>query len=119
MVSCWILLFSFFVLVLQHSFLAYLALLVPITAASYVFSIVNTAQLTKAVSPEQLGSILAVDMALGSATRMVSPLIGTLLLQMHGVAGIGISSSSAVALAVIFMQFGFANAAVDGVRKHS
>lgn len=117
--SCWILLLSFVALALHHSFTPYLGLLVPICAASYVFSIVNTAQLTKAVPAEQLGSILAMDMALGSVTRMVSPLVGTSLLRTHGIAGIGVSSSLSVALALLFTQLSVAKGNMEGFRKDS
>lgn len=117
--SCWILLLSFVALTFHHSFIPYLGLLVPIYAASYVFSIVNTTQLTKAVPAEQLGSILAMDMALGSVTRMVSPLAGTSLLRTHGLAGVGISSSLSVALALLFAQLSVAKAKMDGFRKDS
>lgn len=117
--SCWILLLAFVGLAVQHTFLQYLALLVPICAANYVFSTVNTAQLTKAVSSEQLGSVLAVDMALGSFTRMISPLFGTSLLQTHGTAGIGASSSSSVVIALLFMHFSVAQGSVAGLHKES
>lgn len=117
--SCGLLLLSFGALVLQSGLVPYLVLLVPIYGATYVFSIVNTAQLTKAVTTEQLGSMLAVDMALGSVTRMVSPLLGTTVLQRHGVSGIGLSSSTAVALALIFTQVGAATGSSGGLRKDS
>eukprot|EP00892_Ulva_mutabilis_P004786 jgi/Ulvmu1/267/UM001_0271.1 len=115
--SCVMLLLSFIALALRESFIWYVVLSVPIYAATSVFSIVNTAQLTKAVLAEQLGSMLAVDMAIGSITRMLSPVIGTTVLQRHGVLGVGVSSSTAVAVALLFAQLNVVNAKSDGLHK--
>jgi predicted MFS family arabinose efflux permease len=61
--------------------------LIPSTAASTISSTINTALLTKRAS-NFAGSVIAIDMALFSITRMIAPLFGTLLMERFGFASV-------------------------------
>jgi len=77
------------------------ALLVPLYVASALLSTVNTAQLTKA-APADAGTIVAIDMSVGSATRMLSPSLATMVLQRSGYGSVcGLSASSLVLLLLL------------------
>ena len=71
-----------------------LTLLVPFYVAASLLSTVNTSQLTKA-APLDSGTIVAIDMSVGSACRMLSPTIASYTLQRAGyssVCGLGAGS---------------------------
>lgn len=65
------------------------ALYLPISAVSTVFSTANSAALTRAVPLELTGSVVAVDMALGSLARAASPYMCAWLLATYGFASVG------------------------------
>ena len=62
---------------------------VPMTAASSILFTANTAQLNRAASRGDRGTINAVDMSVSSAVRVFSPAVGTSLLQNFGFWSIG------------------------------
>ncbi len=51
-------------------------LLIPITAAFTIVRSISTAQFTKSVSKATTGTIIGIDMGIGSAVRIFAPLIG-------------------------------------------
>ena len=84
--------------------LEHLALtLLPLTVSSLTFETINTAQLTKVVSQQHTGSVLAVDMSLSSLSGLVTPIAGTVVLQRYGVKGIGGTCAGMVAVVVLLM----------------
>jgi MFS family permease len=77
------------------------ALLAPLYVSSALLSTVNTAQLTKA-APSDAGSVVAIDMSVGSFSRMLSPAIATAALQRSGYASVcGLSSASLLILLLL------------------
>jgi MFS family permease len=78
-----------------------LALLAPFYVASSLLSTVNTAQLTKA-APLDSGTVVAIDMSVGSACRMLSPSIASYTLQRAGYSSVcGLGAGSIVLLLVL------------------
>jgi predicted MFS family arabinose efflux permease len=75
------------------------AVCVPLTVVSMAYLLINTSQVTKAAPLALKGSLVAVDMALGSLTRMVAPGIGGALLSSYGYSSIGASSAALMLLA--------------------
>ena len=69
-------------------FEAFLALLVPLCLLGGSFGTINTAALTKAAPADQVGVVLSLDMALGTAVRVGSPLAAVWLLERSGSAGV-------------------------------
>lgn len=80
-----------------------MALLLPMSGAATLFSTVNTAQLTKAVPPQLRGTMLAVDMSLGSGVRMLAPMAAGLLLQQAGFPSLGASAAALTALLLLLL----------------
>ena len=68
--------------------LQFLALLVPIAACFTVVRNVSTTQFTKCVGSAQSGTIIGLDMGIGSAVRIVSPLVGGVLVSSDGLASV-------------------------------
>ena len=62
--------------------------------------VVPAAQITKLAPEELKGSVVAVDMALGSLARMVAPGAGGWLISRYGYSSIGLSSSAIMLAAV-------------------
>lgn len=58
--------------------------LLPVAVASVTIVTTNTSRLSKAVPGSSAGTVMALDMSMGSGLRTVSPLLGTWLLQRHG-----------------------------------
>jgi|EP01046_Picozoa_sp_COSAG06_P041123 predicted MFS family arabinose efflux permease len=56
--------------------LQFMGLLIPITAAFTLIRSISTAQFTKSVSKATTGTIIGIDMGIGSAVRIFAPLIG-------------------------------------------
>ena len=76
------------VAVITSTFWLY-AVLAPLLCASAIYSVVNMAQLTKRCADTDYGSILALEMILGSATRLVSTaLAGAILTSPLGWPGV-------------------------------
>ena len=80
--------------------------MLPLSAGGLMFTIMNTSQLTKAVPSSQLGTILAIDMSLGSGLRMLSPAAATALLARFGFYSIGLGAAALVALTLLVYQLG-------------
>jgi spore maturation protein SpmB len=60
----------------------------------------------QAVPGEKAGSILAVDMSMGSALNVASPAVGTLLLTSHRFAAVAAASGSVLALLLLLIHAG-------------
>lgn len=80
-----------------------MVVLLPLTVSSFLFETINTAQLTKAVSQQNTGSVLAVDMSISSLSGLVTPMAGSIVLQRHGIRGIGVTCTSIVSIVVGLM----------------
>jgi MFS family permease len=61
----------------------------PMLLSSSLFATVNTAQLSSAVQKEDIGTVLALDMSLGSAIGIFAPDIGLNLLKRQGISSLG------------------------------
>lgn len=61
-----------------------LVVLIPLSLAAGILNTVLNSQLSKAVLPEEVGGALGLSSALGSFARIVSPIVGGLLLQHLG-----------------------------------
>ncbi|KAK9812840.1 hypothetical protein WJX72_004589 [[Myrmecia] bisecta] len=81
-----------------------LLVLLPLSATGILISTINTAQLTKAVPAGQRGTVIAVDMSIGSGVRVLSPTLGTWLLTTFSFPSIGGSSAVLVALLLLLIQ---------------
>ncbi|MEW5299978.1 MAG: hypothetical protein WDW36_002944 [Sanguina aurantia] len=82
--SLWAMMAGFLGLAMSESIGQLCFMLLPLTAGSLIFSTVNTSQLTKAVTPSQTGTVLAIDMSLFSGVRMLAPSMGAALLTRFG-----------------------------------
>jgi hypothetical protein len=82
--------------------LQFLVLLLPITACFTIVRSISTAQFTKCVSRSHAGTIIGVDMAIGSAVRIVSPFIGASIEADGGLAGISTLCSGLCILMAAF-----------------
>mmetsp|Transcript_72737 Transcript_72737/g.229128 ORF Transcript_72737/g.229128 Transcript_72737/m.229128 type:complete len:424 (+) Transcript_72737:90-1361(+) len=80
-----------------------LVVLIPLTAASLVLATVNTAQLTKA-APQESGTIIAIDMSVGSGVRIISPGASVWLWQRAGHGSIGGAGAALTALLLVLVQ---------------
>ena len=78
-------------------------LCVPLTVVGTVYGMANTAQIARLAAPELKGTIVALDMALGSFTRMVAPALTGYLLTTHGYASVGAASSALVGLVPLLL----------------
>jgi OCT family organic cation transporter-like MFS transporter 18 len=91
-------------------------LLVPLYVAYALLSTVNTAQLTKA-APADAGTITAIDMSVGSCTRMLSPSIATYTLQQAGYSAVCGLSASTLALLLLLLRVRALDAAPHAAPK--
>eukprot|EP00195_Chlamydomonas_chlamydogama_P001003 CAMPEP_0202914444 /NCGR_PEP_ID=MMETSP1392-20130828/63103_1 /ASSEMBLY_ACC=CAM_ASM_000868 /TAXON_ID=225041 /ORGANISM="Chlamydomonas chlamydogama, Strain SAG 11-48b" /LENGTH=369 /DNA_ID=CAMNT_0049606089 /DNA_START=22 /DNA_END=1128 /DNA_ORIENTATION=- len=82
--AVWVMMLGFGALGAVKTLVGTLAALVPLCAAAVMLTALNTSLLTKAVPPDQRGTILSVDMSMGSGTRMLSPGLGAVLLTRGG-----------------------------------
>jgi predicted MFS family arabinose efflux permease len=108
--ACLGLLVTFAALIFCTSFWQLAALMLPFSVCSFTFTTVNTAQLSKAVPQQHTGSVLALDMSLESVSSLVSPMLGTALLQRQGLRGIGSTGALLMVAVVLLMQFSSAEA---------
>jgi OCT family organic cation transporter-like MFS transporter 18 len=92
---------------------------VPLCVVSTIFNVTNTAQLTRASPAGSKGTVVAVDMALGSAARMVAPTAGAYLLTNVGFWSVGATSGALVAMAMLMMMVGRRAGAALSVPHHS
>lgn len=100
---------SFMALALVDGSIQLCAVLAPMLAAGSVLATVNTAQLTKAAPATDAGTIIAVDMAIGSGLRIVCPPIGAWLLRSYGLRSVGAAGAAAVGLLVLLFRTGAVN----------
>jgi MFS transporter, DHA1 family, tetracycline resistance protein len=82
------------------------AVVVPLTIFSTLWMLLNTAQITRAAPAHLKGSLVAVDMALGSGSRMVAPAVGAHLLRAHGYYATAAAMAALMALATLLLQAG-------------
>jgi hypothetical protein len=94
--------------------------MLPLTVSSFTLGTVNTAQLTKVVSQQSTGSILAVDMSLSSLSGLLAPMVSTIVLERHGIRGVGSTCAGIVGMvAVIMFVTGVGAASPEYSRKVS
>eukprot|EP00197_Chlamydomonas_leiostraca_P013344 CAMPEP_0202880048 /NCGR_PEP_ID=MMETSP1391-20130828/34512_1 /ASSEMBLY_ACC=CAM_ASM_000867 /TAXON_ID=1034604 /ORGANISM="Chlamydomonas leiostraca, Strain SAG 11-49" /LENGTH=395 /DNA_ID=CAMNT_0049562493 /DNA_START=46 /DNA_END=1233 /DNA_ORIENTATION=- len=92
-----------------------MASLLPIAAGGVVLATLNTAQLTQAVPSHVAGSVLALDMALGSGVRMLTPGLATGLFEAAGSLAVGCVAAGLMLLLILADVVGLASPALDGV----
>jgi hypothetical protein len=80
--------------------------LAPLSAGGIMFSTINTSQLTKAVPSSKLGTVLAIDMSLGSGLRMLSPTMATHFLRSYGYSSIGLGAAALLGLTLLVYRLG-------------
>ena len=98
---------------------AFLALLVPLCLLGGSFGTINTAALTKAAPADQVGVVLSLDMALGTAVRIGSPLAAVWLLERSGSAGVFGCCAALNAVLYGFMAVGRAGGEEEAKAKAS
>jgi predicted MFS family arabinose efflux permease len=88
---------------------------VPMTAASSILFTANTAQLNRAASRGDRGTINAVDMSVSSAVRVFSPALGTTLLQNLGFWSIGAVGCVLLLALLVMVELNGARVAPPGL----
>lgn len=88
---------------LTPSLLVLLIVLIPLAFSGGVLSTVVNSALTKVVSVEEIGGILGLSAALESATRVISPTLGGVLLDILGAWAPGIVAALITAWLTIFV----------------
>eukprot|EP00959_Pyramimonas_sp_CCMP1952_P249343 5212139-Pyramimonas_sp.AAC.1 len=78
---------------------------VPLIPAGCLLSTVNTSQLTKA-APKDSGTIIAIDMSLGSLVHIVTPAVSTYILTQFGYPWVLICSASLCAALLVLIRSG-------------
>jgi OCT family organic cation transporter-like MFS transporter 18 len=104
--SCALMLLGFLALAPISTVPQLCLVLLPLGTGGVMFSTINTAQLTKAVPSGQQGTMLAIDMSLGSGVRMVSPALAAAMLQRAGYSSIGLSAAALAAVTLLVFQSG-------------
>jgi hypothetical protein len=66
-----------------------LLLFIPLTAAFTLLRTVSTAAFTNVVASHQAGTVLGIDMGVGSAVRIVSPQVGSYMMKNYQFMGLG------------------------------
>ena len=74
--------------------LQFMLLLIPITGAFSLVRSISTAQFTKSVTKSTTGTIIGIDMGIGSAVRIFAPLIGGAVQADYGLEGIAMCCAS-------------------------
>ena len=92
---------SFAGIALSTSIVGVVLSVVPMTIASSILFTANTAQLNKAASPGDRGTLNAIDMSVSSFVRVFSPSLGTWILRTQGFSAIG--AIGALTLALLFL----------------
>lgn len=87
--------------------------LAPTIAAGTAFATINTAMLTKAVPGRLSGSIVSVDMSIGSGLRMLAPMAGTAALEAHGYPAVCLAAG----LSMLALGMGMAVARQPAARR--
>eukprot|EP00238_Polyblepharides_amylifera_P013547 CAMPEP_0196588044 /NCGR_PEP_ID=MMETSP1081-20130531/59395_1 /TAXON_ID=36882 /ORGANISM="Pyramimonas amylifera, Strain CCMP720" /LENGTH=357 /DNA_ID=CAMNT_0041910425 /DNA_START=331 /DNA_END=1404 /DNA_ORIENTATION=- len=100
-----VLLVGFVVLAGAQTTLHLCITMLPIVPAGCLLSTVNTAQLTKA-APKDPGTIIAIDMSVGSAVHIVTPAMSTYILTAFGFPFVMFSSAGFFGLLYAFIHVG-------------
>jgi len=79
--------------------------LVPLIPAGCLLSTVNTSQLTKA-APKDSGTIIAIDMSVGSLVHIITPVVSTYILTQYGYPYVLVCSASLCALLLGLIRIG-------------
>eukprot|EP01023_Acetabularia_acetabulum_P010486 TRINITY_DN14767_c1_g1_i4.p1 TRINITY_DN14767_c1_g1~~TRINITY_DN14767_c1_g1_i4.p1 ORF type:complete len:400 (+),score=27.26 TRINITY_DN14767_c1_g1_i4:171-1370(+) len=93
LVCSWGLFASYLAYGLVNNLPMLLLLLIPFCTFGMLLGSVNSAQLTKAIPSQLQGSMISIDMSIGSALRVVAPTLGTVILNYMGYSGVGVISS--------------------------
>ncbi len=92
-VSVAIMAFSMLGWALAPSVLALLIVMAPVAFAGGILNTVLSSALTKAVAPQEIGGILGLSSSIESATRVIAPTLGGLLLDRLGAWSPGVFSA--------------------------
>ncbi|WIA17363.1 hypothetical protein OEZ85_014225 [Tetradesmus obliquus] len=110
--GCGLLVLSFLALGSCRELWQLLACLLPLAVAGVTVATLNVARLTKAVPTSQAGTVMALDMSLGSGLRTVAPLLGTWMMQRYGYPAVA-GSCAALVLAALLQQLAIGRQEVD------
>ncbi len=77
--------------------------LIPIAFSGGVFNTVINSSISKAVHPDEVGGMLGIGASLESVTRVISPILGGLLLQQFGAGAPGIFCAIVTGLLAIYL----------------
>ena len=80
-----------------------LVILIPIAFSGGVFNTVINSSISKAVHPDEVGGMLGIGASLESATRVISPILGGILLQQFGAGAPGIFCAVVTAVLAIYL----------------
>jgi DHA1 family tetracycline resistance protein-like MFS transporter len=80
-----------------------LIILIPIAFAGGVFNTVINSSISKSVHPDEVGGMLGIGASLESVTRVISPILGGILLQQFGAGAPGIFCAIVTGLLAIYL----------------
>ena len=80
-----------------------LIILIPVALGGGVLNTIINAALSKSVEPADVGAILGLSSSLESLTRVISPLLGTYLLQSLGNRSPGLASTALLVLLAVYV----------------
>jgi DHA1 family tetracycline resistance protein-like MFS transporter len=80
-----------------------LVVLIPIAYAGGVFNTVINSSISKAVHPDEVGGMLGIGASLESMTRVISPILGGILLQQFGAGAPGIFCAIVTGFLAIYL----------------
>lgn len=80
-----------------------LIILIPVALGGGVLNTIINAALSKSVEPVDVGAILGLSSSLESLTRVISPLLGTYLLQSLGNRSPGLASTALLVLLAVYV----------------
>jgi MFS transporter, DHA1 family, tetracycline resistance protein len=80
-----------------------LVVLIPIAFSGGVFNTVINSSISKAVHPDEVGGMLGIGASLESMTRVISPILGGILLQQFGAGAPGIFCAIVTAILAIYL----------------
>jgi DHA1 family tetracycline resistance protein-like MFS transporter len=78
-------------------------ILIPIAFAGGVFNTVINSSISKSVHPDEVGGMLGIGASLESMTRVISPILGGILLQQFGAGAPGIFCAIVTGLLAIYL----------------
>jgi DHA1 family tetracycline resistance protein-like MFS transporter len=77
--------------------------LIPIAFSGGVFNTVINSSISKAVRPDEVGGMLGIGASLESVTRVISPILGGILLQQFGAGAPGIFCAVVTGVLAIYL----------------